>query len=420
MSTLFQRSWRLSLLVLLLVVVALLGAGGAPAATLTVCTSGCQYATIAGALAAASNGDTIAVGPGTYSGGFTIDVSVRLVGAGQHVTRISGGDSVITIGSAATVTISRVTISNGQATQFGGGIDNEGTLTLRMSTLSGNVAGGFFPGEGGGIFNDAGRLTLAHSTVTDNVATEGGGIRNLAGTVVVINSRISGNSAAGGALPNPNGLGGGIANAGTIILIHSAVLRNTAVGDAAAGGGILNELGGVATLTNSRVEGNTAFSPIIIASGGGISNGGSMRLVNTPVMANNVSCNGPALGGGIDNGGALTLINSPLTANSATAFGSEGLGGGIFNSSGGEVRLTNSPVTSNRVSAPEGVPIPAKGGGIFNEGSLRLANSPVTANSAISPSGEADGGGIFNFPPGTVTLINSPVTGNQPDDCVGC
>jgi len=41
--------------------VALLGAGGADSARLTVCSSSCRYATIPAALAVASNGDTIAL-----------------------------------------------------------------------------------------------------------------------------------------------------------------------------------------------------------------------------------------------------------------------------------------------------------------------------------------------------------------------
>jgi hypothetical protein len=264
--------WRLGLLVFSVVALALGSAGGASAAKLTVCQSGCQYTTIAAALAAASNGDPIAVGPGTYDGGFTISVSVRLVGAGQNVTTISGGNSVVTIDSAATVAISRVTISGGSADR-GGGIDNQGILTLSKSTVSGNVTGStFFAGEGGGIFNDLGRLTLVSSTVSGNTASTGGGIRNLGGTVVLIKSRISGNAGVPTSAGHEEGSGGGIANGGTITLVNTAVLGNTSFSDAPEAGGIVNEPGGVARLINSRVQGNTAETPIGGASGGGIAN----------------------------------------------------------------------------------------------------------------------------------------------------
>src|ERR1700745_798571 len=72
-------------------VLLLVGARQASAATLNVCQSGCPYTQLAPALAAAHSGDTITIGPGTYAGGVTIDVSVKLAGAGPGATVISGG-----------------------------------------------------------------------------------------------------------------------------------------------------------------------------------------------------------------------------------------------------------------------------------------------------------------------------------------
>ena len=72
-----------------------------PGAAVTVCPSGCAFTQVAAAVAVAKDGDTISLAPGTYGGGFTIDKSVKLVGAGAGATIISGGGPVLTIGSAA-------------------------------------------------------------------------------------------------------------------------------------------------------------------------------------------------------------------------------------------------------------------------------------------------------------------------------
>src|SRR5215467_6930772 len=172
-----DRVWRSAKMVVLLVpmVMTLLwaGAGAASAATLTVCPSGCQYRQIGPAVAAARNGDTIQVGPGTYQGGITINVSVKLAGAGAGSTIIRGGDHVLTIGALGAsrepvVSISGVTITGGLARSSpesvpyfkeegvvaaGGGVEippqtvpkkglptNGATVTISDSVITGNTA----------------------------------------------------------------------------------------------------------------------------------------------------------------------------------------------------------------------------------------------------------------------------------------
>ena len=119
-----DRVWRgAGMLVLLVPAVTTLlvsGAGPVSAATLNVCLSGCPYTQIAPAVAAAKDGDTIRVGPGTYRGGITIDSSIQLAGAGAGSTVIRGGAHVLTMGafgasSEPTVSVSGVTITGGIA-----------------------------------------------------------------------------------------------------------------------------------------------------------------------------------------------------------------------------------------------------------------------------------------------------------------
>ena len=71
------------------------------------------------ALDAAHDGDTIALGRGTFAGGVTIAHSVRVIGAGAGATVIRGGGPVVTIaasGAPPTVTLQGLTITGGLTT----------------------------------------------------------------------------------------------------------------------------------------------------------------------------------------------------------------------------------------------------------------------------------------------------------------
>jgi hypothetical protein len=107
----------------------------APARTVTVCPTGppiCDFASIAAALAAVSDGDEILVAPGGYAGGFTVDKSVSLVGSGQSSTNIDGSGAskfaaVMSISLGATVEMRGFTIAKAVST----GVVNAGTLLRR-------------------------------------------------------------------------------------------------------------------------------------------------------------------------------------------------------------------------------------------------------------------------------------------------
>lgn len=105
--------------------------------------SGATYADCANTGGAYGTGDTINIPSGTYtttlvggenanaSGDYDINSSVIITGAGASSTFINGGapiDRVFHITGAFTVSISGVTIQNGQGD--GGGIFNQGTLTV--------------------------------------------------------------------------------------------------------------------------------------------------------------------------------------------------------------------------------------------------------------------------------------------------
>ena len=193
-------------------------------------------------------------------------------------TIIDGGamDRVFHILGGASVTMNNITVLNGNNGGSGGGILNEGTLTLNRSVVSGNVV--LFYGRGGGIQNAAGTLTLNDTTISGNSAYNGGGIANDQGVATLNRSTISGNSADGNS-------GGGIINSeGTLTLINSTVSNNSAASPGRVGGGIGNfseDVMATVALSNCTVASNTAAS----GGGGAIFNetGGTVTLKNTIV-----------------------------------------------------------------------------------------------------------------------------------------
>jgi hypothetical protein len=162
---------------------------------------------------------------------------ITIQGPGSGQVAVSGNDqhTVFLIDSGVTAEIDGVKITGGHATVVtsgdpsGGGLFNNGALSLSNDLISQNVAVGNQSefGEGAGVYN-AGRLTVANCAVTGNLATGnsnsiGGGFFNL-GTLVVTESIISGDSA---------GAGGGIENSGTAMISSSTLSGNSAL----SGGG---------------------------------------------------------------------------------------------------------------------------------------------------------------------------------------
>ena len=204
-------------------------AGSAPANIITVTnTNDSGQGSLRQALAIANNGDTIdATGISGVimltTGKLLVSGSVTIDGPAANVLAVDGNaaSAVFQVMATGTVTISDLTIRNGQA-GFGGGILINGgaVLTVINSTVSGNAAG-----FGGGVYN-GGALTIVNSTLSGNMASsEGAGIYN-ATTLTIINSTFSDNAA--------HGSGGGCINVGTLLITNSTLSGNSAVD---AGGG---------------------------------------------------------------------------------------------------------------------------------------------------------------------------------------
>jgi predicted outer membrane repeat protein len=354
-------------------------AGAVASVILKVCPKGCQYDQIQPAVDVAAPGDTIAVGPGTYTGGIVIAKSLTVLGSGAAGTVITGGGPVITV-SGGQVVIRRVTVSGGDSAADGGGILNTGALTLTRTTVMGNSAAG----SGGGILN-TGTVTLTRTTVMGNSAADSGG--GLANSGMTARAQVSGTKF----LANTAALdGGGIENRDSahLTLRSDAISKNSA----SAGGGIEVAAAASATARYVTVSRNTSDL------GGAINVlGASLRVRGSAICDNDAMESG--FGGGIEIAGfrhgpsaVVAIMGSIVTGNSA------GTGGGVDVESNSRTTFVHDIVSRNTASTD--------GGGIATDSAqsatLRLVNTSVIGNTS-----EGDGGGIYNsgVAPGGIAVI---------------
>jgi hypothetical protein len=225
-----------------------------------------SYTSLQAAQDAAAAGATLWV-RGTCTGTTEITKSLTITGqqpAGFTAPTLNGGGqgSVLTIDPAVTVTINTLTITGGSGTLegggvAGGGIFNNGIVTLNSSSITGNAVSAGIAG-GGGIENSPGAaVTLNDTSVTENTADSGSfaigngaGIENAGGTVILNGtSSISGNAA--------RDYGGGIQifEGGTVTLNDSATVTGNAAG--LDGGGVYNASGTATGATATNITANT-------------------------------------------------------------------------------------------------------------------------------------------------------------------
>jgi hypothetical protein len=308
----------------------------------------------------------------------TIDGAGRITVSGDDVSRVFQIDAGVRAALDG-LTITRGNTNNGD----GGGLYNEhGTLTVSNCTFDHNTADSpNGDAVGGGIYNgDASTLTVDNCTFAGNTAIGGGAIGG-GGTLTVSNSTFAGNAAA---------LGGGIATEGGTLTVSNCTFADNAA--SYVGGGILNF--GALMVSNSTFAGNSADGDVAVAGGGGIYNAGTLTVSNSTFDHNTVFI----VGGGIYNHDASTLTVS----NSTFAGNSAGLGGGI--GGGGTLTVSNSAFAGNSAEFGGGV------ANIANTGTLTVSNCTFDHNTAVGPDGDGIGGGIGND--GTLTVSNSTFTGN--------
>ncbi len=291
--------------------------------------------------------DTITVPAGTYqltltgfgeqlaaTGDLDLNEQIIINGAGSGLTIIDGigQDRIFDIKAGVNAQISNLKVINGTAAagqEDGGGIRNQGALTLQSVVLFGNAAAG----AGGGIasFGATSVLNATSCLITGNVSSgsTGGGGLYTSSTTTITSSEISNNNSAFN--------GGGIVNSGSgsMSLITTAVKNNHA-GFSGQGGGLYNTAN--ASITRSTISNNTATDGAAIA---------------------NVNFAMPT---------GLTVLLSTLSTNTAT-----GRGGALFNAIGALASIDDSTISANFAS---------EGGGIYRQNTVSMVGSILAGNTA--------------------------------------
>jgi CSLREA domain-containing protein len=380
---------------------------------------------------------------------------LAIVGAGESATVIDAtglGDRVLSIATAATVTLQKLEITGGHALDGTAGAVGGGNGSTAGST-----------GAGGGIYN-AGTLSLIGVGVLGNTAGAGGG-GGFGGVCQVCGPTRGGNGASGGN-------GGGIYNAGALRVTGSAILNNNSGGGGGGGrgggngrpfyptgpggnggaggaGGGIYSAGSAATLTvtNSTIDGNrggdggagggSPFGNGGAAAGGGggggIASQGRMLVVLRSTIADNTAGSGGGGGGGFRFGGD----------------GASGSSGGGISAVGGSLDVINSTLAGNHAgygggggSAAGGASKAGNGGGGGNGGAIAaagVASASVVRNATIANNGVGAGGpggaGVSSATPGSgglpgngggfadstaLTLQNTIVASNKAKGAANC
>ncbi len=374
------------------------------------------------------------------TGDLDVMTSVEITGAGAEGTIIQAGpeanlgiDRIFHIASASQVTLSGVTVQNGQteADGSGGAIANTrgGTLTLTDSVVANSAALGNEAGEGGGgIWNaENGSLTLNNTRVVNNSAVtelgNGGGILNGPNATLIINGgEISGNSTAraGGGVENDGGVvvfnditlnnnsaginGGGlhISADGLVEMMGGSAMGNVALNE---GGALWNSGAGTLTVDGATLDGNTASGPDADQGGGAIYNDGGTLSVTDATLINNVADGASGSGGGIlaAPGSLVYVMGGEISGNSSVRAG------GAIEVVGTDEMMTKVLLSGNTFDNNSTGAVPGNGGVLHITG---VVDVTVIDASASNNNAAAEGGALWVSGAGTLTVIGGTYDGN--------
>lgn len=296
---------------------------------------------------------------------------------GGAIYNAKSGKSYLSAGTIKGFT----TFSNDGAYYAGGGIYNAGTVTISGSiTISGNAYG-----NGGGIFNASGRITMSGGTITSSSASgnNGGGVYVAGGTFEMRGGAIVDNCLADN--------GGGVYVAGGALYLKGGTIDGCS---ADYGGGLAITGSAIFEMNSGAISNNTASE-----NGGGI----WCDTAGWTGDAANAKITGGTIGGvGVDEDGEKIGGNTAKN------------GGGVFVTSDNKISIWGGAISNNSAT---------DGGGVYvcEWGELYLSHESATSSHPTITSNQADnnGGGLYWAGYGKLYAWNKTEISNNSATCGG-
>jgi parallel beta-helix repeat protein/predicted outer membrane repeat protein len=344
-----------------------------------------DISTIQAGIDACTDGDTVMVRDGTYTGDGNRDID--FLGKAIVVMSENGPEATI-------IDCEGDSLDPHRGFHIHTGEDSSSVLQ-GFTIQNGYMRGPYPQNTGGGMLIEDSNPTVINCTFRGNYATYCGGVKNSYSNPTLTNCTFSGNS---GGMDNSrssptitncmfnDNLGIGMYNYDS----HPTITNCTFSGNSSGldGGGIYN-FNSDPTITNCTFSGNSAGE-----------NGGGLYNVNTsyPTITN---CT--FIGNSAAKGGGMYII-SPPTAVTHCAFIENTAavnGGGLYNSGYASTTYTNCTFIGNSAGND--------GGGIYNQVNYAtFTNCVITGNMA-----SVDGGGVCNYDRCGTTFTNCTFSGNS-------
>ena len=309
---------------------------------------------------------------------------------GRSTWLSAGGGIYIFESSAITLTTNTFQDNAGSAGSrygYGGAVAAyNSSVILNSNIISGNIAGRYSGGYGGGLHFVKGVINLDNNDIINNVASTSGGSTHV-------------------------GHGGGLfADEGTVTLLDNSIMNNRGGTDGFSNGGGLSFENVTLSMVGNQVIENIG-SQDNHADGGGIHiSGGDVTLIGNEILSNTASTGIYGNGGGmyIEIADRAELIGNTIVGNRCTVDES-GSGGGL------RVEATRLIMTDNLVKGnTAGINSYGRGGGVYlHSGNVDLARNTIVNNTAaVQPSATGDGGGIYSSSV-AFTMTNNIVADNH-------